>query len=447
MSFRTLTLGIITAAVITTPVLAQQRADDEATYITTFSSLTDGTAAATLVWNLHGETVAQSNALQAFLSAKINSGTDDISTRESVDFRTINAVDFMIRATPTHLMLTVQSPQETFRDAVAHLGALLAAPGINENWLKRQSHAFRSISSTRLRTPELLESELTDYALYTGDTPTLPWGSMHPEILRRPNQIILNAKDYDFGDTTDILQAGLIPIEARLNNEPIPKRRALPTGTIHLVDPNATETLVFMGRIHAFDSVTQQAQTDTLYKYMGYGPGSEMFRIVRQERRASYDPRSHFTQIGEQLAITGLSATVPSTDWPEIHGVIAQIYDDARAGKNNQQGLEDSHNAMLNSVIGDLRREPDWLARRYLELHPIEPPKGVISLDLLNASFDMNPATLNEFAKTVLPPRDDMLNVIIGGSIAPSADLRTHGFCELQIGEPLSKCLEALTQG
>ena len=106
-----------------------------------------------------------------------------------------------------------------------------------------------------------------------------------------------------------------------------------------------------MGRIQEFDTVTEQAQVDTLYKYMGYGPGSEMFRIVRQERRASYDPRSHFAQIGERLAITGLSATVPATDWPEIHGVIAQIYDDVRAGKNDQQGFEDSHNSMLNSRL------------------------------------------------------------------------------------------------
>jgi hypothetical protein len=447
MNLRQLTLGLLMATAIATPTFAQDRADDENTFITTFNTLTKGMASATMVWNLNGETVAQSNALQAFLSAKLNSGTDEIPTRDSIDFRTINAVDFMIRATPTHLLLSVEAPQETFSAAVDHLGALLAAPGVNENWLKRQTRAFRSISSTRLRTPELLESELSDYALYTGETPTLPSGSMHTEILRRPNQIILNGKEYDFDNTADVLLAGLITIEARLNDFPAPERRALPRGTIHLVDPDATETLVFMGRLQEYDDVHQQAQADTLYKYMGYGPGSEMFRIVRQERRASYDPRSHFNQIGERLAITGLSATVPSTDWPEIHSVIAQIYDDARAGKNDQQGLDDSQNAMLNSMIGDLRREPDWLARRYLELYPIEPPKGRINLDLINAAFDMDTTTLNDFAADVLPPRDDMLNIIIGGSISPSAALRANGFCELQVGEPLEKCLDALVEG
>lgn len=432
---------------IAAPVIGQDRADDENTLITTFTTLSEPMVAATMVWNLNGETVEQSNALQAFLSAKLNSGTANISTRESIDFRTINAVDFAVRATPEHLLLTVKAPSETFDLAIEHLAALISEPGIDENWLKRQTRAFKSISSTRLRTPELLESELTHYALYTGDVPTLPSGSMHTEILRRPNQIILNAKEFDFDDTVDTLLENLFTVEARLNNFPAPSRRELPKGTIHLVDPDATETLVFMGRIREFETVTEQAQVDTFYKYMGYGPGSEMFRIVRQERRASYDPRSHFAQIGERLAITGLSATVPSKDWPEIYGVIAQIYDDVAAGENDQQGLSDSHNAMLNSMVYDLRREPDWLAQRYLELYPIEPPRGGIRLEMINAAFNMDVETLNDIAADVLPPREDMLNVIIGGSISPSAEMRANGFCELQIGEPLTKCLDELSKG
>jgi hypothetical protein len=446
MKLRNLTLGLLTATCLSMPVLSQERANDENTFITNFTTLSEPMVSATMVWNLNGETVAQSNALQAFLSAKLNSGTPEISTRDSIDFRTINAVDFSVRATPEHLLLTVKAPEETFDAAVEHLAALISEPGINENWLKRQTRAFRSISSTRLRTPELLESELTHYALYTGDVPTLPSGSMHTEILRRPNHVILNAKEYEFDGTVDTLIKDLYSVEARLNDQPAPKRRALPSGTIHLVDPNATETLVFMGRIQEFDDVTHQAQVDTLYKYMGYGPGSEMFRIVRQERRASYDPRSHFSQIGERLAITGLSATVPSTDWPEIHGVIAQIYDDVRAGENDEQGLEDSANSMLNSIVYDLRREPDWLVQRYLELNPIEPPKGGIKLDLISASFNVEVAELNGIAADILPPRDDMLNIIIGGAISPSAQLRENGFCELQVGEPLTKCLDELAE-
>ena len=157
MILRILKTALLCTA-IATPIVAQDRANDENTFITTFTTLSAPMVSATLVWNLHGETIAQSNALQAFLSAKLNSGTDDISTRESIDFRTINAVDFSVRATPEHLMLTVEAPAETFNAAAEHLNALLAAPGINDNWLKRQTRAFKSISSTRLRTPELLPS-------------------------------------------------------------------------------------------------------------------------------------------------------------------------------------------------------------------------------------------------------------------------------------------------
>jgi len=431
---------------LATPTLAQEVVDDEATQITTFSTLTNGMAAASLIWNMNSNSPAQYRALQAYLSAKVNSGTDKISTRESVDFRTINAVDFMVSATPTHLTLTVQAPHETFDLAVEHLNALLVSPGVNPNWLTRQTRAFDPISSTRLRTPELLEAELVEYALMPGTDDPIIGNDLELEVLRRPNHIILNAKDFDFGDTPQRILEGMFSFDATLNDNPAVERRALPSGTIHLADPDTTETLIFMGRIREFESVLEQAQVDTFYKYLGYGPGSEMFRIVRQEKRASYDPTSHFTQIGEQLAITGLSATVPSENWPEMHDVIAQIYDDARAGKNTQQGLDNSQDAMLNVMIGDLRREPTWLVDRYLELYPTTPPNGRINLDLVNAGFDMDASKLNDQAAEILPPREDMITIILGGTKTPNEEMRENGYCELPLGEPLAYCLDQLAQ-
>jgi len=446
MSIKHLISASALSLLLATPALPQNLADDETTQITTFSTLTNGKAAATLIWNLNSNSPAQYRALQAYLSAKVNSGTDTISTRDSIDFRTINAVDFQVSATPTHLALTVEAPQETFDLAIAHLNTLMTSPSVNPNWLTRQTHAFRAISSTRLRTPGLLESELVEYALFPNADDPIIGDDLAMEILRRPNQIIMNAKDFDFGDTPQRILDGMFSFDAELNNSAPVERRALPSGTIHLADPDTTETLIFMGYIKEFESVEDQIQSDTLYKYMGYGPGSEMFRIVRQEKRASYDPTSHFTQIGEQLAITGLSATVPSQSWPEIYDVIAQIYDDARAGKNTQQGLDNSQDSMLNVMIGDLRREPTWLVERYLELHPIQPPKGPIKLDLINAGFDMDVSKINDHAADILSPRDDMITVILGGTIAPSEEMRKNGYCELPLGEPLAYCLDQLAK-
>jgi hypothetical protein len=433
---------LVATTMLSSPVLAL--VEDDSTYISTFNTLTDGMASVSLVWTLHADSYEQSIALQALLSAKVNSPTDDVSTRQSIDFRTINNVDYAIGASPTQLIFTMQAPQDNFAAACNHVAALFSQSGIDANWLKRQSHAFRPISATRLRTPEILEAELVRYVNFPSNAPVLTGGALQNEVLRSPNRIIMNAKDYDFENTADILMGSFDPYDATLNNTPPIKPRSLPTGTIHLADADSTETLIFMGQTREFGTLTQQAQTDTLFKYMGYGPGSEMFRIVRQEKRASYDPRSHFTQIGEQRAFTGLSATVPSEKWPEIHDVIAQIYTDTRAGNNNEQGLNNSRNSMLNSLIGDLRREPNWLVQRYLELHPTKPPQGQISLDLLDASFDMDIDDINAQADNILPSADNMLTVIIGGEIAPSADMQKNGFCSLPVGEPLAYCLDKL---
>ena len=202
-------------------------------------------------------------------------------------------------------------------------------------------------------------------------------------------------------------------------------------------DPKATETLIFLANSQDFETELDHAMADTLYKYMGYGPGSEMFRIVRQEKRASYDPRSHFLQIENKSVISGLSATVPSESWFEIYKVIAQIYETTRSGENTLQGLENSKNSMLNSLITSLRRDPNWLVERYLELYPNEPPQGAIRLGILGASFDVKTQDLNDNAERVLKPLDEMLTIIYGGATPPPEELRQNGFVSLKSTNPL----------
>ncbi|MGY9052572.1 MAG: hypothetical protein ACKVH9_03215, partial [Rhodobacterales bacterium] len=79
----------------------------------------------------------------------------------SIDFRVINNIDLTINATPKHLILTVTSPKENFKDAIKHINQILRNTEINKNWLKRKNRAYEEISSSRLRTPELLETEST----------------------------------------------------------------------------------------------------------------------------------------------------------------------------------------------------------------------------------------------------------------------------------------------
>lgn len=427
-------------------VLANTVVDDDISYITEFATLDDDIASASLVWTLNSKSKEQNRKLQAFLAAKINGPIGRKSVREIIDFRIINDINFSIDATSNHLILTVQSQKESFALAASHTNEIIKNTAINETWLKRKNYSFRNISSTKLRTPELLENELISYVLFTGSDEIISKDSINLEISRRPNQIIFNARNFEFNDITNILLKDLPTYNAILNDEANKPFHQLPHGVIHLEDEEATETLIFIGTVQSFNSLIHQAETNTLFKYMGYGAGSEMFRIIRQEKRASYDPRSHFNQISEKLAFTGLSATVASETWDEIHNLMYDIYNNTRMGLNTRQGLKNSHNIVINELITNLRKKPNWLVKRYLELHPDQPPETSINLELINASFDVSPDLLNNKAVKTLSDPSNLISIIIGGKINNKIRKDDASYCQLPKGKSLAFCLEKLTK-
>jgi hypothetical protein len=430
----------------TTSVFADTKINDDVSYVTEFATLNNNVASVSLVWALNSQTKEQNRILQAFLAAKLNGPIGNKSVGEVIDFRIINDINFSIDATPKHLILTMQSPKESFHTAVKHTNQILKNFEINDIWLKRKRHSFRNISSTQLRTPEILENELVDYVLFTGNNKILTKKNISSEILRRPNQIILNARDFDFDDISNILLEGLPTYDAILNNEINKPPYKLPTGVIHLEDKKSTETLIFIGTVQNFESLIHQAESNTLYKYMGYGAGSEMFRIVRQEKRASYDPRSHFSQIGEKLAFIGLSATVGSDRWDEIYSLMFDIHNNTRMGLNTSKGLKNSHNTVINELISNLRRKPNWLVKRYLELHPEQPPKASINLELIDASFDVSVSELNNKAINILSDPSRLISIIIGGKINPKIKKDSTSYCQLPKKKPLEFCLKKLSK-
>ncbi|MBT3953384.1 MAG: hypothetical protein HOF37_05705, partial [Rhodobacterales bacterium] len=229
----------------TTSVFADTKINDDVSYVTEFATLNNNVASVSLVWALNSQTKEQNRILQAFLAAKLNGPIGNKSVGEVIDFRIINDINFSIDATPKHLILTMQSPKESFHTAVKHTNQILKNFEINDIWLKRKRHSFRNISSTQLRTPEILENELVDYVLFTGNNKILTKKNISSEILRRPNQIILNARDFDFDDISNILLEGLPTYDAILNNEINKPPYKLPNGVIHLEDKKSTETLIF----------------------------------------------------------------------------------------------------------------------------------------------------------------------------------------------------------
>lgn len=429
----------------TSLALADVKINDGISHITEFATLDNNTASASLVWALNSQTKEQNRLFQALLAAKINGPIGNKSVGEIIDFRIINDISYLIDSSPNHLILTVQSPKENFYIAAKHTNEILNNTIINETWLKRKKHSFRNISSTRIRTTSLLENDLTNYFLFTGSDKVLTKEQINLNIARRPNQVILNAKDFNFNGITNILLKNLPAYDSSLNEKPNKPSYKIPSGIIHLEDKESTETLIFIGSIENFVSLTHQAESNTLFKYMGYGAGSEMFRIIRQENRASYDPRSHFRQIGDKLAFTGLSATVASETWSEIHSLIYEIYNNTRSGANTSTGLKNSHNTVINELISNLRRKPNWLVKRYLELHPIRPPEEPISLELIDASFNVSIEELNYKASSILSKSSNLISIIIGGKINSKLKANSAHYCQLPKKEALEFCLEKLS--
>ena len=113
----------------------------------------------------------------------------------------------------------MQSPKESFHTAVKHTNEILKNFEINDIWLKRKNIHSETFLQLQLRTPEILENELVDYVLYTGNDKILTKKNISSEILRRPNQIILNARDFDFDNISNILLEDLPTYDAILNNE------------------------------------------------------------------------------------------------------------------------------------------------------------------------------------------------------------------------------------
>ena len=418
------------------------KAQDDFIY-SQFTSLLEGQASISLVWNLTTESSADARNLEAALLAKLNDGTEDMTPRESVDLRTILAIDYSVTSTPSHLILTMMAPQDSFFEAVDHFTDSLKGGDISEGWLNRITVNFEQRPSTRISTQGNVEAELRDYMLYQNAQVTI--NDLAGTVLRRPDQIITNARDFNFQLSPEQVMEAFPDAERR--DAPIPPKRAnqLPSGVIFMQDPDAREALIFLADSADFVTHEEEALANTIYRYMGYGPGSEMFTILRQEKRASYDPQSHFTTLGKRLGFMGLSANVEAAKWQESYEIMAGIYDRARNGENGAQGIEDSKNQMINVLVHDLRRIPNFLVQRYLDDFPYNAPNGRLSLPMVGAAFDLDTTRVNREAATVLPPLDEMLTIVLGGHEAPPEAMRAKGYCELKKNEPLRKCLEALS--
>ncbi|MBE1291663.1 MAG: hypothetical protein GJ677_04150 [Rhodobacteraceae bacterium] len=219
---------------------------------------------------------------------------------------------------------------------------------------------------------------------------------------------------------------------------------SLPKGIIHFTDPNASETLILLVKAAKFENAEAVVGANLLVDYIGANQGSEMFRILRQDMRAAYAPRSDYVPMGKNRAIISVSATVAANRWPEIYQKMRDIYTSTRTGNVNSGELSTQHNRIVQDFGNYFFNRPVWGVRQLL----FEYPNGAsdeISLPVFTALEQASVDAVIEKADTFLPAIDEFLLVLVGGGPKPSATQKSEGYCALPPNTPLSHCLRALS--
>ena len=313
--------------------------------------LENGITELTLVWPVDRPTTKRVAALRAGLASVVSGGTSSRSSHKITKFKQLKGIRHHVETSRHNLMLTVSAPNEVFPETIVHLENLLLESEYSDGWYARELQYSGLTKSTRTRRPEHVLNEVADFLEYEPDEEeTAIWDGKFR--FGQPVQAILRSGDEDVENRTIRLLNKLprskvkweLPFakwaEALIgtNDEAF----SLPTGVIHFADPDSTEMLILFVKAEEFADEADQLETNVLVDYIGANQGSEMFRVIRQEMRAAYDPRSDFVVLGKKKAIISLSATVEAVRWLEIYEKITGIYQNVRSGKIEQEGLEDS---------------------------------------------------------------------------------------------------------
>lgn len=432
----------------------QVQAELIATNETRFVSLIplrNGLSAITLVWPVDPKTQGRVTALKAGLASVVAGGTSSRSPSDIDAFLRIKGVEQNISTNGRDILLTVSAPDDVFPETLVHLENLLLESNYSRGWYERELQAVSpKISSTTGRPSDIL-NEVAHFLAYAQDDET-DAGNGDEFRFGRPAQIILRSGDKEVERRAIRLFNKLPTAKWKLSlgkwaavlTGADERPFSLPAGIIHLADPSSTEMLILFVKAEEFKDEDDQIGANLLMDYIGGKQGSEMFRIVRQEMRAAYDPHSDFIVMDKNRSFMSLSATVEAERWPEIHGKITEIYEDARAGKIDRAGLEIQLDLLRKTYSSLLFSNPSWGAQHYLNEYP-EGVKGTIELPIFDALETASPDRIIADSEAHLPPLDDFLLILIGGGVAPAETLKSKGYCALPKHTPLGTCLDVLS--
>jgi len=420
--------------------------------VVSLTPLRNGLSSITLAWPIDPPTQDRVSALMAGLSSVLSGGTSSRSAYDIDAFLRLKGISQTIRTNGKNLLLTVSAPDDVFPETLVHLQNVLLEADYSSGWYARELQDLALKVSVKSGRPEDVLNEVAYFLAFEPGSDTV---SESDDTIRfgLPEQIIIRSGNEAVERRALKLLRQLPMARWRLQ---ISKWAAslvgadehpfsLPTGTIHFADPGSTEMLILFVKAEEFDDASDQVGANLLMDYVGGNQGSEMFRIIRQDMRAAYDPRSDFIVMQKDRSLLSLSATVEAGKWPEVHDKIREIYERVRAGKIDRTGLEIQYDLMRRHSYDQFFNNPVWGARHYLNEYPTG-ASGTIRLPIVDA---LDTADLDQIVaapETHLPPLDDFLLILIGGGSAPTDAQKTRGHCALPKNTPLRYCLDALSR-
>ncbi len=447
------TLFMVLSLLSAQPVRAELIATTGDANIAFLTPLKNGISELTLVWPIDRPTTERVAALRAGLASVVSGGTSSRSSHKIAKYKQLKGIRHYVETSRHNLMLTVSAPNEVFPETLVHLENLLLEPEYSDGWYARELQYTSPTKSTRTRRPEHVLNEVADFLEYKPDEAEAEVGYGKFRF-GQPIQAILRSGDQEVERRTIRLVNKLprpkgkwdLPFakwaEALMGSNEV--AFTLPTGVIHFADPDSTEMLILFVKAEEFADETDQVGTNVLVDYIGANQGSEMFRIIRQEMRAAYDPRSDFVVMGKKKAIISLSATVEAVRWPEIHEKIRGIYQSVRSGKIEQEGLEIQFGQLDRTYYSEFFTEPVWGTRQYLHEYP-EGADGTIEIPLFGVFQTLSLEKTAANSHGLLPPLEDFLLILIGGGNSPSDTMQSQGYCSLPKSTPLRFCLDVLS--
>lgn len=432
--------GILAAfAIFASPLAAQTElvASKNDPKYASLRPLTNGLSALSLMWPLNSLAENRIEATHAGLATIVNGPTPAMTAFEADTYREINGIDFGITLLPSHIMLTLSAPSDGFADAIGHMSELITSPDFSRQWYARQTVQQRPLLATKTRRPGNVTGVLSDFILFPEADDGTDTANLSFQF-GMPSQIVVRHDGDVQGEVTDFLRQ--LPRQNPDALQPTAVVTDLPKGVIYVPDPSSRETLMFLVKSETFDGAEDFVGANMLMDYMGAYQGSEMFRIIRQELRAAYNPTADFEQLGKNRALMSLSATVQSSEWPKILEEMKGIYNRVRNSDATDQGMRNVKRRALNGLEYRFSTNARWGASQFMDEYA-EGVTGQIRFPVFSAVVNANVDKIRDDAMEHLPPLDDYLLILIGGSNPPPDAMKANGYCEQPISKPLRHCL------